>query len=183
MRSNNSNSTYNKILVKDKISTCLSGNSRYAKCYSTQHMYRSYLNSIGLLTENGRIKKNKNKKYISYKDFSKILKTCNDLVTTEVVKGLVFKVPSSIGHILIKKTKFTPFALETLYNRKGILATSYTRDINYRLRIYWKKGDARRENFYESTLYKFRPCQKFKQKVTNQVNNTDLGTSTYNSIY
>lgn len=178
-----SKSTYNKILVKDKLTTCLSGNSRYAKCYSVQHMYRSYLNSIGMLTNEGRLKRIKNKKFFSYKDFSKVLKVCNDLVTDEVIKGYIFKIPNSLGHIYIKKNKFTSFALENLYDRKRILATMYTKDINYRFRIYWKKGDWRRENFYESTLYKYRPCKRFKQKLVNQINNTIISSSTYNSTF
>jgi len=176
-----------KILIdKNKVTTCLSGNSRNSKSFGIRHLYRAYLSTIGVINSNGRIiasKKINNPKYIDYKTFVKVIDTCNDLITTEISKGDIFKAPSSLGSILIKKAKFTPFMLENLFDKTGILATSHSNDVNYRLRIYWKKGNTRRDNFYEATLYKFRPCSSFKKKVYDQVTKNHLGTRVYNGVY
>lgn len=175
---------YKKILIKKgRVNTALSGNSRYTNSYGRRHLYRDYLKHIGQMNSNGRILPKKNKKYLSYNDFLLILKVCNDLVTTGIAEGNIFKLPSSLGVLLVKKPKFTPFAFEQLFDRKNILATKYTKDSSYRLRIYWKKGGYKRDHFYESTLYKFRPCANFKKKITNQVNNHELGSGVYNSVY
>lgn len=172
-----------RILCEKKVNTKLSGGCRNSAVFGIRHFYREYLNSLGLINKKGNILKSQKDKARSYEEFREIFKTINELITDKVVnEALIFKMPLTMGYIFIKKPKITPFSLENIYDRTGIFFPSAVKDSRYKLKIYWKKNDCKKTAFYEAQMYKYRPCQKFKNKLFIQANK-DFGTNIYNSIY
>lgn len=119
----------------------------------------------------------KNKSYVTYKEYSNILKYFNQRCREEIVlKSEKFVMPYKLGTLFIKKFTRT-FDTKNKNNwRVDFKATKEQGKVVYHTNLngyYWKwiKKDARVKN---QKYYSFKACRKANRMVADAINNKKL---------